>query len=217
MASAQSTLVDSAAFSFGLGTGNALPSTGSPLDVNLSTFNESLGTLTGIAISLTASGTVYAEAGNNTSSPIAFTNSQATLNFGVSGPDGSSIAINPQTSPLFSGTAPAMTFGYITGSTPFGPLTPADVSVSSPNFSLYETAGPGGIFVLQFNSDGQPGSITSMISGPSGIFTSGNATVNGTADVTFTYTQIPEPSTYAAILGAVCLGFAVIRRKRILP
>lgn len=31
---------------------------------------------------------------------------------------------------------------------------------------------------------------------------------------TFSFTQVPEPSTYAAVVGAAALGFAAIRRRR---
>lgn len=53
-----------------------------------------------------------------------------------------------------------------------------------------------------------------------GIFEAGqlpdalNHVYNEVDGGSFNVTQVPEPSTYAAILGAICLGFAMFHRKR---
>jgi hypothetical protein len=40
--------------------------------------------------------------------------------------------------------------------------------------------------------------------------------LSNTGELTFTATAIPEPSTYAAILGVITVGFAALRRRRAL-
>jgi len=204
--------VDLLYFSFGQGTSNALPSAGAPANFSVATFNESLGTLNSVTLSLQATGTVYAEALNFTSSNQVYTGAMETLNFGVTGPDGSSTNINPSTD-IFAGTiAPTGTVAVPTGSTPFS-LSPAAINVLSSNFGLFETPGSG-LFTLSFNSDGEAFPISSVISAPSGVFGSGNATVSGVETVTYNYTPIPEPSVSAMIFGCATLTGVVGLRRR---
>jgi hypothetical protein len=212
---ADSMIVELVNFSFGQGTSNALPSSGAPFDFSVAQFDESLGTLNSVTLSLQASGTVYAEAFNLSSSSQPYTQSMATLSFGVTGPDGSSSDINPST-PFFAGTAaagPAVV--TTTGSTPFT-LSPAAINVLSSNFGLYETSGSGD-FTLSFNSDGSPGGpiFSTITSTPGAIFTGGDATVSGTETVTYDYTAIPEPSVSGAVLGCAALLGVVGLRKRL--
>jgi hypothetical protein len=208
---AESMIVELVNFSFGQGTPNALPSSSAPANVSVAKFDQSLGTLDSVTLSLQASGTVEADAFNNTASSQGYSQSMATLNFGVTGPDGSSIAINPST-PFFAGTIPAHAF-IATGSSPFS-LSPAAIDVLSSNFGLYEGSG-GGVFTLSFNSDGQSGPITSSIFAPSGVFTGGNAHVSGTETVTYNFTPIPEPSVSGMVLGcATLMGVVGLRRRR---
>ena len=54
----------------------------------------------------------------------------------------------------------------------------------------------------------------SSVSGP-GNFSAGTTNlVGGFLGVEYTYTAIPEPSTYAAILGVATLGYAALRRRK---
>jgi hypothetical protein len=212
---ADSMIVDVVNFSFGKGTPNALPSDSTPANVSVAQFDESLGTLDSVTLALQASGTVYAEAFNLSSSSQPYTQSMATLSFGVTGPDGSSSDINPST-PFFAGTAaagPAVV--TITGSSPFS-FSPAAIDVLSSNFGLYETSGSGD-FTLGFNSDGSPGGpiFSTITSTPGAVFTGGDATVFGTETVTYDYTAIPEPSVSGAILGCATLMGVVGLRKRL--
>jgi len=210
-ARADSMIVELVNFSFGQGTPNALPSSGAPANVSVATFDQSLGTLDSVTLSLQASGTVEADAFNNTSSSQGYDQSMATLNFGVTGPDGSSIDINPGTT-MFAGTIAAHAF-IATGSTPFS-LSPAAIDILSSNFGLYESSGSGD-FTLSFNSDGQGGPISSRIHAISGVFTGGNANISGTETVTYHYTAIPEPSVSGAVLGcAALMGVMGLRRRR---
>ncbi len=207
-------IIESVNFSFGQGTPNALPSDSTPSNVSVPTFDQSLGTLDSVTLSLQVSGTVYAEAFNTSSSSQPYTQSMATLSFGVTGPDGSSSDINPST-PFFAGTAAAGPFVLTTtGSTPFT-LSPAAIDVLSSNFGLYETSGSGD-FTLSFNSDGSPGGpiFSTITSTPGAIFTGGDATVSGTETVTYHYTAIPEPSVSGAVLGCAALMGVVGLRKR---
>ena len=211
---ADSMIVELVNFSFGQGTPNALPSDGTPVNVSVAQFDQSLGTLDSVTLSLQASGTVYAEAFNTLSTSQSYTESMATLNFGITDPDGSSFAFNPSTT-LFAGTAAAGPFVLTTtGSTPFS-LNPTAINILSSDFGLYETSGSGD-FTLSFNSDGVPGGpISSTIMAPPGVYTGGNATVSGTETVTYNYTAIPEPSVSGAILGCAALLGVVGLRKRL--
>jgi hypothetical protein len=213
-ASAQTNLLESTIFNFGSGTANALPTTTAPANVAVAKFDPSLGTLNSVSLTLQASGTVFATEFNSTSVNQNYSNSWATLNFGVKGPDGSTISIHPTTGlPGFAGTAAPYAI-QITGSSPFS-LSPASVYASSSNLGAYEAPG-GGFFTLSFNSDGVPdGPISSSIQAPSGVSTSGDATVQGTVTVTYSYTPIPEPATYAGLLGAAALGLVIRRRKQV--
>jgi hypothetical protein len=211
---AQSVVAELVNFSFGKGTPNALPSDNTPVNVSVAKFDESLGTLDSVTLALQAAGTVYAEAFNTSSSTQPYTQSMATLSFGVTGPDGSSSDINPGT-PFFSGTAAAGPFvTTITGSTPFS-LSPVAINVLSSNFGLFETSGSG-TFTLSFNSDGSPGGpiFSTITSTPSAVFTGGDANVSGTETVTYNYTPIPEPSVSGMVLGCAALMGVVGLRKR---
>lgn len=55
----------------------------------------------------------------------------------------------------------------------------------------------------------------SSVSGPGNFAVSTTNLVGGMMEVMYTYTPIPEPSTYAALAGAAALGFVVRRRRRI--
>lgn len=44
--------------------------------------------------------------------------------------------------------------------------------------------------------------------------TGGEATAGASLTVEYTFTPIPEPSTYAALLGGAALGFAALRRRQ---
>jgi hypothetical protein len=96
---ADSMIVELVNFSFGKGTPNALPSSGAPANVSVAKFDESLGTLDSVTLSLQASGTVEADAFNNTASTQSYSQSMAILNFGVTGPDGSSIGLSIRVQP----------------------------------------------------------------------------------------------------------------------
>lgn len=54
----------------------------------------------------------------------------------------------------------------------------------------------------------------SSISGPGNVILGTTNLVGGFLGVEYTYTAIPEPSTYAAILGAATLGYAALRRRK---
>ena len=210
---ADSMIVQLVNFSFGKGTPNALPSASAPANVSVAKFDTSLGTLDSVTLSLQAAGTVYAEVLNFTSTNQTYTGLMETLNFGVTGPDGSSTNINPSTA-TFAGTiAPTGTVAVTVGSTPFS-LSPAATNVLSANFGLFETSGSG-TFTLSFNSDGQSFPISSVISTPSsGVFGGGDANISGTETVTYNFTAIPEPSFSGAVLGCAALMGVVGLRKR---
>ena len=151
--------------------------------------------------SVSATGTIDETGGIATSGSITLTGAALNGTFGlitntpeIVDPDGENLTIdtvfNPSQNPVVSSTGLGFASGYIGVAGNGYPEYANALNLwgNSPgNYSLFEGSGPKG----------------------SNIY----VTYNGSMSVE----AIPEPSTYAAILGAACLGFSVIRRKRLLP
>lgn len=103
---------------------------------------------------------------------------------------------------------PTLTLAQYNASTPPGGGTsygqyrdPATVTPLEQNADLWITPGPSGtIFIKFFTTDG------TLLPPPGGGSSPASA---GLAD----YTTVPEPSSYAAILGGLCLAGAIARRS----
>jgi hypothetical protein len=189
---------------------------------NVAAFDTSLGTLTGVSISF-ASGSTASVQGSGYVAAVGtgtFTDT-STASF---------ILLDGATSLIDSGIISNMYIGSMAAA---GVTTnPAGTSVSLNGLSPYVLstglgsfsggAGSQTAYTVEFLGTGTgalPGSITSaggLTNGSTGtIFVGGSAAANGTLDVTYTYTaSVPEPSTYALMLGGLGLaGFAARRRK----
>jgi len=80
--------------------------------------------------------------------------------------------------------------------------------ILDPNLASYLSLNP-------ISFDVSVASVTPAITG--GNFLTGNKTDAAVSlSVEYTYTAIPEPSTFAVILGAGVLGFVTIRRRKVL-
>jgi hypothetical protein len=203
-----------------LGTGNAfgamigfsasLPTNTLPFTDNftLSAFNSTLGTLTGVLVTLnfTDSATVSVFNGSGTTD-FAFTNASATSTITINGPGGIVTSAPIQTSGV-SGTAIHGTVTNFTTPTGSGtatanPLDLADYISNSPlllNFSAVDTAA----------------SFAGTTGGP--LFFGGSFSAGGTVNITYTYTAAttttPEPATMT-LFGSALLGIGFFARKRI--
>jgi hypothetical protein len=182
--------------------------TGASGTISFASFNESLGTLTQVDLSLvsvTVSGTVTVTNTNpNGGSNEVFHNVTLDGDYTVTDSANQTVNVDPATSPVNSGTiAPQGTF---VAPTPTGGTSPAaatvntDLLLGTNNLGIYETAGNGTITVnltsASFYSLGVSGGNASETLNSNGA---------GTLEVTYIYT-VPEPSQTAAWM----LGFGLV-------
>jgi hypothetical protein len=192
-------------------------SAGSPLDANgtatiaLPQFDTNLGTLDSVSLTLNSTLIGYAKVLDPFAGTGTFTNAWADFSSSgnyitLSGPAGLTETAHPFITG-FSGTVPGNSSVLSPGiSSSFG------TAASDSNLSLYEAAGGG---TLNENiSFSAFGTYSGTQVGGNQVFFGSEATASGDLSVEYTFTAIPEPSTYAAILGAAVLGFAFIRRRR---
>jgi len=178
-----------------------------PVDVELPEFNSDLGTLTGVSLTLTSTVGGSVSVINFTSSAQAFSNAFAQMTVDVTGPDGTAVSISPS-AVVASGVAAAGPFVF----SDFTPVSGTGSSTAAAaNLSLYEAAG-GGQLQLAIDSSGVGTYGGSGVPGTVGF--SGNANAYGDLKVAYSYIAIPEPSTYAVILGCAALVAAGWRRSR---
>ena len=177
-------------------------------NLTLDTFNPSLGTLTGITLTLISNDTIESEVIDLTGQNQAYTDATATLPVtvtalagltatatGVAGPF-SGVAMSPQFNKIVAGTSQVTTI--------------TSANVASGDFILYEGAGK----TFDMNvlvSDGVYSG--SSMCGAVAFFGAGDSC--GTVDVTYDYSPVPEPGTLAAGLGLLgYYGVSLARRIR---
>lgn len=179
-----------------------------PIAVSLPEFNSNLGTLQSVAITLTSTIDASASVYNLGSSPESFGFAAADFTpagegITVTGPAGASITYQPSIY-INGGVANP-------GSNDYGTVSSTFQDTVLPGISGYEAPG-GGTLNFSVNS-----SALGTYSGSPGfpLFYGASADAGGDVKVTYTYAPIPEPATYAAVLGAAALGLAIHRRRQI--
>jgi hypothetical protein len=195
-------------FSVNYGMGGSPLTSGDSENLTLADFDPSLGTLTGVTLTLISKDTIESEVINLTGQNEAYNNATAALpvtvtalagltatSTGVSGPF-SGVATSPQFSTRVAGKSQVIT------------TTSADVATG--DIILYEGAGQT-FTVNVLVSDGVYGG--SSAGNSVAFFGTGSSC--GTVDVTYDYAPVPEPGTLAAGLGLLgYCGVRVVRRRR---
>ena len=177
------------------------------VSLSLPGFNEDLGTLTGITFSIVVNDTSDLVVTDASGSAQTFTDGETTTTFKLVGPDNLTVLSHTFVSSLASDTVPS-------GVTRTYPLT--DTAYMSPSTALadlsaYEVVGTKDIpFAL---------SLSALYSGTpeadNVLFFSGSSEISGQGSIQYLYTpfSVPEPSTWALLLGGLAL-LAPRRRQR---
>jgi hypothetical protein len=177
--------------------------------VSVAKFNESLGTLTGVTVTVNSTIDPVVTVVNLTyignGTPYAFTNAFAKVSVTATGPDGSSAEASP-TYTVASGIASQLQTNYT------GPATSASGSSVVPSTSWGDYEGVGNHTV---NFDFVAGAAMYGGSSSYGLYFGGSATAGGTISVTYSYipNPIPEPSSIV-LAGIGMVGLTVFGRRR---
>jgi hypothetical protein len=203
------TLASSAAMANVISFSHTTATTATPFSdtFTLSNFNTSLGTLTGVAVTLSYTTTGEVDVFNSTVSPQAFTNATSSVPLTLTAPAGLTSSANAVAGPINGVANPG--FNAFTGIPGSGTLT---VNVLPANFLSFEI--PPAALTSSFTVAAGTG----LFSGNSvqGVFFGGSATAGGTTTVTYTYTVpssgAPEPAT-AALMGGALIGLGLLRKR----
>ena len=177
-------------------------------NLTLDKFDPSLGTLTGITLTLISHDTIESEVIDLTGQNQAYSDATATLPVTVTALDGLTATATGAAGP-FSGVATRPQFSTtVAGTSQVTAITSANVA--SGDFILYEGAGKT-FDVNVLVSDGVYSG--SSIGGAVAFFGTGDSC--GTVDVAYDYSPVPEPGTLAAGLGLLgYCGVSLVRRIR---
>ena len=175
-------------------------------------FDTSLGTLTGVTISMTATGYGTLTVQNTSGNSVSFYNAHADVPVLVEGPDGLTISTTLQSgnfgTPGSRVDAPPNVTTSYNGSS--GTLS-ALGSVLSGNLSLYSGLG-GGLFDVTASPGDASSSGTETGGGHGYLLFGASETVSGTVKVEFTYTAVPDGGLTAMLLGMGMLALGTVRR-----
>lgn len=170
----------------------------------LQSFNPTLGTLTGVQLSLTGSGSFNGTVMNRGTSMESFTLNEGTaltIASAIAGLNG--LTTSFASSQTFTNLAPGATAN-------FGPFSPMSTTLANPNNLSAFQAGP-----LSFSASTLTS--TSTAGGGGNVTTAFNTFASGVVGVTYTYdapsTNVPEPASMA-VLGAGLLGIGRIYRRK---
>lgn len=188
-----------------------------PYTQNLSVtkFDTSLGTLTGISITVSSQASAAIGVINTGGNDAAFTNASASSQVTVSTTVGTTTSVDVTASTgNVSGIAAANATTNISG--PLGALVTSGAAIiSAADFGNYEGSGSG---TVDLKVDAGIGTYTG--SGVSGLFFGGSTTVASYVSVTYEYTPaaaVPEPTSSAmfgiGVVLAVGLGWGRRRRE----
>ncbi len=172
----------------------------------LMSFDSTLGTLTGVTITLTDNTSPVLMVANISSDSESFTDGSVSIPFTVS-VDGLSLAATA-TGSVASGIAnPGMNYYSVA---PFSGST--STNVSSANFAYFEA--PGGT-PLSFTAATGRGTYSGT--GAAALLFGGDGSTGGTTTVVYSYasTLTPEPALFGS-LGFGLLGLVLVARKRFL-
>ena len=186
-------------------------------DFTLKGFDTKLGKLTAVEFTLTNNATAVVQVQNNNHVAVDYTDASASIGLLVTGPGGiSDLATYTATSA--AGSVPEATEYIIGGQTIWVPST---TTVASSSGSTVHSVAPTnlgdfevGSIALSYEAT-SPGGSYSGKSTSTNVFFGGTVYTGGVAEITYTYTTVPEPSTWAMMgLGFAGLGFAGMRSTR---
>jgi hypothetical protein len=167
-------------------------------------FDPSLGTLTGVTLTLDTTSMAEVDVLNITGSPMPFTNANVSIPVTATGPASTTVTDTLTAGPV-SGTA-TLLFPSI-NMFPGLPATDSSSDVVLPaNFTPY--IGVGSIVPVDVSASAG----TYSGSAGSGVLFSGSAVAGAVTTVTYTYDSVPEPASLG--LCAMALPLLAARRRR---
>jgi hypothetical protein len=175
----------------------AIPTSTVPFtfDFTLPAFDTSLGTLTGVTLTIDNTTVADIEVINLNGTPQPFTGAFATIPLTLTGPDGLNVTSTVTAGPI-SGVA-TQSFPSINQFPGNSGSSSASVALPNSEFAFFENP-PAGTD-LSFSAASLSGTFGG--SGGQGVLFGGTADVGGTAQVTYTFAAlVPEPATWAMML-----------------